>query len=135
MLLEKQGRASVGWPAASADDDPAPSDPGPGRGKTPPRSALTALEQSVVALSLFDPVSVFAPPTAITRIIAWLFGGRTTNRLADDRLEALRRYCVLLRAGGATTPAEERNFLVAAGFSEAALHEIGRLIAVGRSRD
>ncbi|MCI4590821.1 hypothetical protein MOK15_12055 [Sphingobium sp. BYY-5] len=89
-------------------------------------NALTTLEQCVVALSLFDHPSSLEPPLGIARFIAWLSGNYAPNRLADERLEALRSYCILFRAGAPYAEARERAH--AAGLSPSALDEAKRLI-------
>jgi hypothetical protein len=52
---------------------------------------------SVVALSLKDALRSVLPPTRLGGLAARLFGLRPSTPLADARLEALRRYCVLTR--------------------------------------
>jgi hypothetical protein len=99
-----------------------------------PRDILSALEQCVVALSLFDHPSSIAPPSTSARLMGWIFGTYATNQLADARLEALRRFCILLRQGGGMLSAEEEGRARDAGLSSAALMEARRLVARGRSR-
>jgi len=93
---------------------------------------LTRLEQTVVALSLFDAPSSIEPPRALMRGIIRLFGLRLVNRLADDRLEALRRYCILLRRSGGAPAGEDLKLMRDAHFSVKALDQISRLVALGR---
>lgn len=88
--------------------------------------SLTTLEQCVVALSLFDHASSLQPPAGIARFIAWLSGNYAPNRLADERLEALRCYCILFRAGAPYSQARARAH--ASGLSSRALEEARRLI-------
>jgi len=89
---------------------------------------LSALEQSVVALSLFDAVSTTKPPGVIQRFLSGAFGIEPANRLADKRLEVLRRYCILLRAAAGEPDAGEQAALRRCGFSEEKIREIGALI-------
>lgn len=98
------------------------------------RLGLTLLEQRVVAISLFDDHSSIDPPAGMARLRAWLFGVRPANSLADKRLEALRRYCVLLRLASDALPPEETQRLRAAGYSDIALSQAKRLIALSGSR-
>ncbi|RVT90931.1 hypothetical protein [Sphingomonas crocodyli] len=97
----------------------------PGR---PRQSALTALERSVVALALFDHPTSIDPPSRTARFLFSLFGFRPVNQLADNRLEALRRFCIRLRAAGDAMPTAEIAKLRGAGYSRAALDEARRLI-------
>jgi hypothetical protein len=104
----------------------------PARSAAPKRPLLTALEQRVVALSLFDHPASIDPPGRVLRFLSWVGGSRSPTHLADDRLEALRRYCILLRESDAALAAEEYDRVRAACFSEAALQEAGALVASGR---
>lgn len=81
------------------------------------RAAFDPHERSVIELARSDGLSSLSRPRWRTMLIEALFGVRRANRLADPRLEALRRMAVLLRHGRAGS-AEQRRFL-AAGFSAA----------------
>lgn len=98
------------------------------------RDALTTLEQGVVALSLFDHPSSIEPPRAFARFLGWISGTNPPNQLADRRLEALRRYCILLREADGRLASGEDERARTAGFSEGALRAAGRLVARGRCR-
>ena len=75
------------------------------------------LELSVIALAEADPVASIGSPTRFRRFYERWFGFKLPNPLANERLEALRRFAVLARVTGGRMPAEEvRNFLTA-GFS------------------
>ncbi|OHT19132.1 hypothetical protein [Edaphosphingomonas haloaromaticamans] len=100
----------------------------------PVQASLTALEQGVVALSLFDHPSSIQPPRALARLLGWLCGASPPNQLADGRLEALRRYCILLRETNGAPAIEETGKALAAGFSEKALREADELVQLGRRR-
>ncbi|WP_380872072.1 hypothetical protein ACFB49_30180 [Sphingomonas sp. DBB INV C78] len=131
MLLENQDWSNSDYVAtASTYDSWLRSDPFFGR-TAPEPAPLTALEQGVVAISLFDHPSSIEPPRALARFLVWAFGTTLPNQLADERLEALRRYCILLREAGGSPAAEENDRVRAAGFSEAALKEAGKLVALG----
>lgn len=90
--------------------------------------ALSALEQTVVALSLFDHRSSIEPASGLARLLARLFGLRGPGVLANRRLEALRRFAVVVRLSGGVIPIEERARLLDAGFVEAALEQVALLI-------
>ncbi len=95
---------------------------------------LTGLEQRVVALSLYDHPNSLASPGGVVRFLDWLFGLRPPNQLADRRMEALRRYCILLRLANGGPGVEEDERIRTAGFSERAVREARRLVALGRRR-
>lgn len=83
------------------------------RDKTP---ALTDLERTVVLLSRRDR-SVASPLVERLRDAAIrTFGLRRANRLADPKLEALRRFAVILRENEGLAPAAEIERFVAAGY-------------------
>lgn len=135
MLLEKQDWSAgqyLGIAAPALASDPI-VDRSPRHLQARP-SPLTPLEQSTVALSLFDHQSSIAPPGMTARFLGWAFGLRPVNQLADARLEALRRYCILLRASHGVPLVTDRDQMRAVGYTDAALDEAGRLVAVARSR-
>ena len=75
------------------------------------------LELTVIALAEADPVASIGSPTRFRRFYERWFGFKLPRPLANERLEALRRFAVLARISGGRMPAEEvRNFLTA-GFS------------------
>lgn len=76
-----------------------------------------ALELKVIALAEADPVASLGTPTRFRRSVERWFGFKLPRPLANERLEALRRFAVLARVSGGRLPAEEvKNFLTA-GFS------------------
>jgi hypothetical protein len=83
----------------------------------PPSPDLTALEWSVVALARGDRRSTLREPGPFANAAAVLFGRRQNPRLADPRLEALRRVAVLLWHDGSLLPDAEFDALMAAGFT------------------
>ncbi|KQX25018.1 MULTISPECIES: hypothetical protein [unclassified Sphingomonas] len=95
---------------------------------------LTGREQCVVAISLFDHRSSIYPPVGMARLFGRLFGSRPVNQLADPKLEALRRYCILLRTNDEALPPMEIDRIRTAGYSDAALAEVRRLLAGARPR-
>ena len=82
------------------------------------RPHLSALEWSVVALARNDRLASLRMPGRIANAMGALFGGVRDPRLADPRLEALRRIAVLSRHQGYTVAPTEIRAFVAAGFSE-----------------
>ena len=93
-----------------------------------PVSRVAPLERSVVALARNDSRRSLRAPGRIDAFLRWIFGITPTNRLADPRLEALRRFAVLLRLRGDRLPAQETQSLIAAGYRHEALDEIRRMI-------
>lgn len=84
----------------------------------PCRARLSRLERHVVLLSRRDGRWSLTPPGPFRRGIARVFGIRGTNRLADPRLEALRRFAVLQRRYGPALPSKEEFRLAQAGYSD-----------------
>jgi len=56
---------------------------------------LSALEWSIVAMAERDSVASLREPGRLASALSSLFGVRRPNRLANERLEALRRISVL----------------------------------------
>ncbi len=81
--------------------------------------ALTDLERSVIAIARHDRVSTLRTPGRVSRWLGVLFGLRVSPRLADDRLEALRRIAVLSWRHGYAVPALELRTFLAAGYTPA----------------
>jgi len=95
-------------------------------------TTLGRLERDIVWLSRSDPRSSLRPPHFLGRLAGRLFGIRRTNPLADARLEALRRYAVLLRHELRT--GEEEHRLLESGFTPEQLGDVRRLVAAGRPK-
>lgn len=91
--------------------------------------SLSALEQTVVALAVFDDRRTVEPLGPLGRLAARLFGFSRSTKLADARLEALRRYAVLARVDGVGLSETERDAFLAAGFSKHAAAAVQRLTA------
>ncbi len=98
------------------------------------RSGLTALEWQVVALAQNDRLASLEEPSRLSIALGIVFGGQRPNpRLADARLEALRRISVLAwHRGYALPPAELRAFH-AAGFTADQLETLLASISRGRA--
>ncbi|MBA2920859.1 hypothetical protein GON01_02685 [Sphingomonas sp. MAH-20] len=109
----------------------APSDPSQPPDRRRDRG-LSPNEQSVVALSLFDHVSTIREPGGLARLLGWAFGFRASNRLANERLEHLRRYSVLLRLGDPSIVQTRSQLRQQFRFSETALLEVEELIRRNR---
>jgi hypothetical protein len=78
---------------------------------------FTALEWSVIALAERDSIASLREPSRIAVAIYNVFGDRPNPRLADPRLEALRRIAVLGWRHGRDIEGQEVRDFVAAGFT------------------
>lgn len=78
---------------------------------------FSALEWSVVAVAERDTLSTLRQPGRMATAMGALFGDRHNPRLADPRLEALRRMAVLSWHHGFTVPGQAVRDFTAAGFS------------------
>ncbi len=96
-----------------------------------PDHILTAIELAVIALSRGDRASSLVRQSNLSRCI---FGQRASLRLADPRLEALRRYAILLRLHGTALTRLERERLGDAGYDDRQIDEIHRLVAPLREK-
>lgn len=94
----------------------------------PAAPLLQRIERDVLLASRRDRLSSLEKAGPLGRWIGRLFGFEGVNRLADPRLEALRRFAVLLRRRGDRLPAQEEARIRAAGFSPAQVAEVRRLI-------
>lgn len=81
------------------------------------RAQFTALEWSVVALAERDPLSTLRNPSRMAVALGNLFGDRRNPRLADPKLEALRRLAVLTWHHGYRVAESAVRAFVAAGFT------------------
>jgi hypothetical protein len=95
----------------------------------PEPSHLSPLEQSVVALSLFDARSTAGAPGLFSRLLSRFFGLESPNRLASRRLEMLRCYSIIAREAGGCPDACDVERMKCSGFSEAKIREVNRLVA------
>ncbi|HVF93891.1 MAG TPA: hypothetical protein VM900_06220, partial [Sphingomonas sp.] len=87
----------------------------------PPASAQTgfsALEWSVIALAKRDTLRSLDQPGRLSRALGGLFGAGANSRLADPRLEALRRMAVHAWRRGFALPVAEIERFLAAGYGE-----------------
>jgi hypothetical protein len=88
------------------------------------RPGFTALEWSVIALSKNDSLGSLATPGRLSRALGGVFGLSTASRLADPKLEALRRLAVHAWRRGFALPMAEINHFIAAGFVEAQIETL-----------
>ena len=77
---------------------------------------LSALEWSVVELARHDGRGSLRPPGRLDTALRAIFR-RPNPRLADPRLEVLRRVAVAAWRRGGAAPEEERKALLEAGFT------------------
>jgi len=99
----------------------------------PAAPLLQRIERDVLLASRRDRPSSLERAGRFGGWIGRLFGFAPVNRLADPRLEALRRFAVLLRRRGDRLPASEETRFRAAGFSPAQVAEVRRLIDGARA--
>lgn len=79
--------------------------------------SFSAIEWSVIAVSRRDSVSSLSQPSRMSRALGGLFGFGATSRLADPKLEALRRLAVHAWRRGYAMPQAEIDQFVEAGFT------------------
>jgi hypothetical protein len=80
-------------------------------------SGFSALEWLVVALARRDSLGSLRTPGRIGSALSRIFGGRNESRLANARLEALRRFAVFAWHRGHNVPPSELAAFREAGFS------------------
>ncbi len=86
-------------------------------GTAPPPARLSALEWSVVATAERDGLSSIREPSRLIAALGSLFGFRRPNRLANERLEALRRIAILAWHHRWNVPKSELASFFDAGFT------------------
>jgi hypothetical protein len=99
----------------------------------PAGSRLSALEWSVVAFARHDNMASLREPGRIAAALDSLFGLRRDKRVANPRLEALRRIAVLAWRKGWQVPTSELRAFVGAGFSLDQYELVQTSIARGRA--
>jgi hypothetical protein len=87
------------------------------KAESPKAAGFSALEWSVIAVSRRDSIASLEDPSRMSRAIGSLFGFGTTSRLADSRLESLRRLAVHAWKRGYALPQAELDRFVEAGFT------------------
>ena len=81
------------------------------------RPRFSALEWSVIALAERDTLTTLRQPGRISAALGTLFGERPNPKLADPKLEALRRLAVLVRYHGYRVAESAIRAFMAAGYS------------------
>jgi hypothetical protein len=103
-----------------------------------PPARLSALEWSIVAMAERDGLASIREPGRYTRALRNFFGFKQPNRLANERLEALRRLAIFAWHHGWNVPKSELHAFFAAGFSsdqfELIQNSLGQSRAVRRQR-
>jgi hypothetical protein len=74
-------------------------------------------EWEIIGLARRDGLASLRAPGRLGRFVAWAFGAGINPRLADPRLEALRRVAVLAWHHGYTLPISAVKAAKVAGFS------------------
>jgi hypothetical protein len=97
-------------------DTRASTKPAPIVGVVPP-ARLSALEWSIVAMAERDGVGSIRERSRFIGSLGSLFGFGRPNRLANERLEALRRVAILAWHHGWNVPDSELAAFLAVGFS------------------
>jgi len=96
------------------------------------RTGFSPLEWKVIALARRDRLSSLAEPGPISRALGGLFGLGSNSRLADPKLEAVRRIAVHAWHKGYTLPISEIAAFKAEGFTSAQVETL--LASVGTAR-
>ena len=94
---------------------------------------LSAIEWSVVAMAERDGLSSIREPSRFVQALSSLFGFKRPNRLAIDRLEALRRLAILAWHHRWNVPKSELAAFFEAGFSSDQYELIQNSIGQARS--
>jgi hypothetical protein len=100
-------------------EDFAPAEPAGLPVALAPRAAakLSALEWSIVAMAERDTLASLREPGRFLSALTSLFGLKPANRLANERLEALRRISVLAWRKHWNVPKSELRSFFDAGFT------------------
>jgi hypothetical protein len=82
-----------------------------------PKTDFSPLEWSIIRLARGDAVSTIREPGPLRRFYGWLIGRNLSRRLANERLEALRRIAVLSWHFGFSVAGEDVADFLSAGFT------------------
>jgi hypothetical protein len=82
-----------------------------------PKPDFTPLEWSVIRLARVDKLSTIREPGPVRRFFNWLIGRTSSPKLANERLEAIRRIAVLSWHFGFSVPGEDVADFLSAGFT------------------
>jgi hypothetical protein len=94
---------------------------------------FTRREWQVIVLAQRDGVASLRAPGRLARLMGKLFGEGINPRLADPRLEALRRLAVLAWRDGFAVPVSAIKAIKAFGFSGDQIELLLASVANGRS--
>lgn len=107
--------------------------PRPGVERTEDTGRLSGLEWSVVAAARTDSVASLGEPGPIARAMRGLFGLGGGSRLADPRLETLRRVAVHAWTRGHVLPESEVEAFLDAGYTTRQLDSVLASVSRGRA--
>jgi hypothetical protein len=82
-----------------------------------PKPNFSALEWSIIRLARGASLAAIREPSLVRPFYHWLIGRTGNRRLANDRLEALRRIAVLSWHFGFSVPGEDVADFLSAGFT------------------
>ena len=99
-----------------------------------PTSGFSALEWSVITLAQRDTPASLKMPGRIATALGTLFGTARSIRLADQRLEALRRMAVLAWRNSYVVPLSEIRAFKSAGFTIEQYETLQSSISQGRAK-
>lgn len=106
----------------------------PAPGRQQPRPGFSGLEWSVVALAERDSISSLQEPGRIATALGTIFGDYRNSRLADPKLEALRRLAVLTWHYSYRVPESAIRAFLKAGFSTDQYELLAASISSARSK-
>jgi hypothetical protein len=99
-----------------------------------PVSGFSALEWQVVAIAQHDRLATLEKPGRLSVALGMVFGGESPNpKLADQKLEALRRVSVLAWHKGYALPRHEIRAFHEAGFTPDQYETLLASISRGRA--
>ena len=98
------------------------------------KATFTPLEWSVIALARKDQLSTLRAPGRVAKAMGSLFGTWRDSRLADERLEALRRMAVLAWRKSWNVPTMELRAFKAAGFTAEQYEALQVSVSRGREQ-
>lgn len=87
-------------------------------------TGFSAIEWSVIAMAKRDTLRSLTTPGRVSRAMGSLFGLGAASRLADPRLEALRRLAVYAWRRGFALPTGEIARFLEAGYTEAQIETL-----------
>ena len=98
------------------------------------QSGFSGLEWSVIALARRDRLTSLNQPSRVAQALGALFGTWKNARLADSRLEALRRMAVLAWHKSYVVPVSEIRAFKEAGFTTEQYETLQASISRGRAQ-